>query len=427
LSDNISGHLQLHGTHGARKWHAFWRDADGRHRKVLGPAHAKDSGQRTQRGAVVWRAADGPKPTPEHLTPAEARGALDKLLHDVRLEQERRVPQRAVVTLQQARDEWLRHIEFDRARKRSTVTDYRSQTQLYLLNIMGADTPLSEITTEFIEDWQQHLLEEGRLSRRTIQKAQVCLHAILKRAKKKRWVSENAAEIADRIVLRRSGDFNVLSAEEAEAVIRAAPSVTEAALYRTAIGTGLRIGELRALRWGDVDFGRRLVHVRWAFARYDLDRPKSNMVRSVPMADQVAAALDELSRRERWTGPEDFVFATELGRAPEDGRIRRRFYGAVKRAGLGHLRTKDNPLRFHDLRHTFGTLAVQVAPISDVQAWMGHAQIQTTMIYVHYVPQHDAADRLTRAFTPQAAGELEGPATERPGPVGRWVGGPVAR
>ncbi len=55
-------------------------------------------------------------------------------------------------------------------------------------------------------------------------------------------------------------------------------------------------------------------------------------------------------------------------------------------------------MRFHDLRHTFGTLAVQAAAISDVQAWMGHAQIQTTMIYVHYVPQHDAADRLSRAF-----------------------------
>jgi integrase len=49
---------------------------------------------------------------------------------------------------------------------------------------------------------------------------------------------------------------------------------------------------------------------------------------------------------------------------------------------------------FHDLRHTFGTLAVQAFPRSDVQAYMGHADIATTMIYVHHRPQHAAADRL---------------------------------
>ena len=102
--------------------------------------------------------------------------------------------------------------------------------------------------------------------------------------------------------------------------------------------------------------------------------------------------------------------------------MRRQFYAAVKRAGLGHLRTKDNPLRFHDLRHTFGTLAVQVTPLTDVQAWMGHAQIQTTMIYVHYVPQHDAADRLTRAFTPSGAGQLERLASDLPRPGGTSMG-----
>jgi Phage integrase family len=53
-------------------------------------------------------------------------------------------------------------------------------------------------------------------------------------------------------------------------------------------------------------------------------------------------------------------------------------------------------MRFHDLRHTFGTLAVQAFSLTDVKAFMGHADIQTTMIYAHHVPQHDAADKLTR-------------------------------
>jgi integrase len=49
----------------------------------------------------------------------------------------------------------------------------------------------------------------------------------------------------------------------------------------------------------------------------------------------------------------------------------------------------------HDLRHTFGTLAVQEFALSDVKAYMGHADITTTMIYVNHIPQHDATERLS--------------------------------
>ena len=406
MAGKASGHLQVRGEKGKRQWHALWRDAAGRrNHRVLGPAHVKDSGLRSDRGAVVWRSGNGPKPSPEHLTPREAQALLDELLSEARLAPPEPVPHEAVRTLGDAWSEWLRHIEFDRNRKPSTVWDYASQTRRYLLDELGADLPLSELTTERIEEWQQEMLERGHLARRTIQKAQVCLHSILKRAKKKRWVERNAAEDADRITLKPSGDFNVLSVEEVEALIRAAADDTDAAIFRTAIGCGLRMGELRALRWRDVDFSRRLIHVRWSIARHTLDRPKSASVRSVPMADQVAVALDGLSRRERLVGGDDFVFCTPLGEARSDFFIRRSFYKTLDRAGLGHLRTKDNPMRFHDLRHTFGTLAVQAAPISDVQAWMGHAQIQTTMIYVHYVPQHDAAEKLTRLFDATAQPE----------------------
>jgi hypothetical protein len=95
-------------------------------------------------------------------------------------------------------------------------------------------------------------------------------------------------------------------------------------------------------------------------------------------------------------------------------------YDALNDAELGHLRyleppTKDNPkgvmrddpIVFHDLRHTFGTLAIRVAPVTDVQHWMGHADIQTTMRYVHYVPQHDNAAKLTAAFTTPPAAPVD--------------------
>jgi len=59
------------------------------------------------------------------------------------------------------------------------------------------------------------------------------------------------------------------------------------------------------------------------------------------------------------------------------------------------------------LRHSFGTLAVQAFPLSDVQAYMGHADVQTAMIYVHHVPKVDAADRLSALVAAETAPALE--------------------
>jgi integrase len=54
-------------------------------------------------------------------------------------------------------------------------------------------------------------------------------------------------------------------------------------------------------------------------------------------------------------------------------------------------------LRSRRLRHSFGTLAVRVFPLTDVKAYTGHADVSTTMIYVHHMPQHDAAAKLSAA------------------------------
>jgi integrase len=81
--------------------------------------------------------------------------------------------------------------------------------------------------------------------------------------------------------------------------------------------------------------------------------------------------------------------------------LRRRYVAAVKRAGLP-------PLRFHDLRHTFGSLAINHASIVQVQHWMGHADIKTTMRYLHHKSRADEARLLSQAFR-VAADEESGP------------------
>ena len=94
--------------------------------------------------------------------------------------------------------------------------------------------------------------------------------------------------------------------------------------------------------------------------------------------------------------------------------MRRSLYAAMEDAGFGCLRQERagrRPFVWHDLRHCFGTLAAQAFPLRDVQAYMGHQHISTTEIYLHHVPQADAATKLNAVLAPRVgAGGLIGAA-----------------
>ncbi len=133
------------------------------------------------------------------------------------------------------------------------------------------------------------------------------------------------------------------------------------------------------------------LRVRASYADGALTTPKSGKVRSVPMPPNVAEALTRLRGRDRWVGDDDLVFAGRTG-AYLDGRaLRLRYLAALEAAGLRRL-------RFHDLRHTFGTRVIGVADIRRVQEWMGHADIKTTMRYLHYAPRKEDAALVAQAF-----------------------------
>jgi hypothetical protein len=129
---------------------------------------------------------------------------------------------------------------------------------------------------------------------------------------------------------------------------------------------------------------------------------------------EVAQALARLGQRGYATGPDDPVFPGDSAGHLDVSALRRRFVAARDAAGL-------RPLRFHDLRHTFGSLAINRASIVQVQAWMGHADAKTTMRYLHHKSQLNEAELLADAFRPTAAQSddwVDG-AAERVGPVAR--------
>lgn len=339
-----------------------------------------------------------------HWTRKDAAEALRDFLTDLG-----RAPDVAAVgvTVAAARDAWLAYVQHDKGRTASTVADYRSASRRYLVEKLGAETPIGDVSTDSIEDLRSELLEE--VSRRTTQKALVLLHGMLEYAKRRRWIDVNPAEDVERVRLKRTTEFAVLSPAEVDAVSRAATGQVAAAIIVSAY-TGLRLGELRGLRWRDVDFANALVHVRRAYWRSVEGTPKSGKARSVPLIDQAAKALDALSRRERFTAAGDYVFPSATGTMIHDSVMRKGLYAAMTAAGVDRDRGTGDLFRWHDLRHTFGTLAVRVFPLSDVKAYMGHANIDTTMRYVHHVPQHDAARKLSALIeegTSAALGDLE--------------------
>jgi integrase len=373
----VSGSIFIRERQREDQWYAKWRVEGRQYKKRLGPVW-------TERG----------RPPTGYYTKRTAQEALQALLTDAR-RGALPDPVGGAHTYGEACEDFLRHAEI-RGCSFSAVQGYRGTIRRHLLPEFGEDTKLRTISTERIDAYRERLLGEGRLSRRSIQKILVVNYGVLKRAVRRKWIPANPAEHAERVTLTRSGDFNVLSPEEVLAVGRAADDQQDAALFTVAAFTGLRMGELRALRWRDVDFANSSVLVRGNYTRNRLTTPKSGKVRSVPLIDQAKTALDGLSRRGRFTDSTDLVFVSDVGSYLDDADLRQRFYSALKRAGLGHKRTEEPPLRFHDLRHTFGTLGAQAWSLRDLQAYMGHASITTTEIYAHHVPKHQAAGALSR-------------------------------
>ena len=244
-------------------------------------------------------------------------------------------------TFAQAVREWLRHVEREGGSP-TYVTNCAGVARRYLSPAFGDDTPVATVTPEQVDALRDKLLD-SRLSPRTVKKAMVMLYGIMRNAKRRKWITANPCEDAGRVKLpKRSGVLNVLSVEEVHAVARAADDAQQGALFVTAALTGLRMGELRALRWVDIDFAQRAVHVRRSFSHGRMDTPKSGTARSLPMADQVATVLDGLSRREHFTQSGDLVFANVYGHVTDDKEIRKGFYGA---RGHGPQARKRGPVR----------------------------------------------------------------------------------
>ena len=174
------------------------------------------------------------------------------------------------------------------------------------------------------------------------------------------------------------GDIRYLSPEEVEALCRAIPDDdlgrTERVLYRTAAMTGLRQGELVALRWRDVDWLAGRVRVRRSLVRGEFGTPKSRRAsRAVPLAVALAAALDVHQRASAYAREDDLVFGhPHLGKPLDRSKLLKRYKAAVRRAGSARW-----PRGLHRPRRRVGRgVGVAVTPTDLLAHVLTHARAE---------------------------------------------------
>jgi integrase len=231
----------------------------------------------------------------------------------------------------------------------------------------------------------------------TISNALTPLREMLGHAVEWEYLTTNPALGVKRPRVERT-EMHVFGPAEIRKLLEKAEGATARAMILTAVATGMRRGELLALRWGDVDWNSHRIWVRRNINRHgQFQEPKTRgSVRAIAMPDTLAATLREHRMASRWKEADDLIFATEKG-TPLDGQnfVRRVFDPALRRAGLPKI-------RFHDLRHSFASLLIaQGEHPKLISEQLGHASVQITLDrYGHLLPaSYDSAgDRLEAAL-----------------------------
>ena len=307
------------------------------------------------------------------------------------------------------------YLWLDRQRLRlqpRTWDAYRQTVACYIVPGLGSKQ-LESITPMELEQLYIDLLDHGgrngrSLSVPTIRYISAVLHKALADAVRTGLVTHN---VADRAALPRldprateqsASDIRVWTAAQARHFLELTAGDHHGDLWATALGTGMRRGELFGLRWSDVTSDRQLrvaTSLTIVDGRPRLKVPKTNRVRHLHLDVRTAAVIDrrhasqdDQRRRAsaRWRNELDLVFTDEDGEPLIPQRTTHRFRRLVRRL--------DVPtIRLHDLRHTHATLLLQAGvPIKVISERLGHSTIAMTMdVYAHVLPamDRDAADR----------------------------------
>ncbi len=330
---------------------------------------------------------------------------------------------------QTALTQWLREIDTGAAvdRSRQTVAQmmaywletyarihvnawsyscYERTIRVHITPALGA-IPMQKLTPDMLQTFYADKLAAG-CGTRTIELCHMRLKQALTQALRLGLVARNVADFVSPPP-DRPKEMETWDLAQARQFLTVTDQSIHGPIWTLAVATGMRRGELLGLRWQDVAFERRVVHVRQAIGLTphggaDTKPPKSKSSRrEVPVPDAMISALREhkrcqnerrLALGEAWQD-HDLVFPTSIGTPINPNSLKRDYDRLVTLAGLPRI-------RIHDQRHTHVTLAIQQGSnIKAVSKRVGHATTSITMdLYAHVLPEMhvEVADKMGAAL-----------------------------
>jgi len=254
------------------------------------------------------------------------------------------------------------------------------KTSLRCLQAATGNMPLDKIGVREIERFVE-AVSHGH-SDRTVRAYFVTCASAFETARRWGHIEINPFRLVPRPRLRELTPAHFTPTDFIE-ILRAEGDQDLRELYLCAVHTGMRLGELTALDWREVDLVNRVIHVR----NTEYFTTKSRKNRSIPMTSQLCAVLAE--RKKSSATPHVFAYQ---GRRLTKDIVSRNFKQCVTKTGL-------NPaLHFHSTRHSFATWLVQSGvSIYSVQRLLGHSNIAMTQVYAHLAPSdlHNAVSAIS--------------------------------
>lgn len=292
-------------------------------------------------------------------------------------------------TVGQWMEVWFEHYAKVKVRPSSHQT-YRGYIDNHIKPNIGK-IPLEKLTSLELQKFYKKLLEKGRvdrleskhqskgLSAKTVRNIHQIISSAMKLAQEQKLIASNPAESCALPRLEHR-EMQTLLVEQLQSFFREARDSGVFELYYLELATGLRRGELLGLKWEDIDLERGDLRVRRQIARINgevVEAPlkTKNAYRTLPLAEDT---IDVLKAQRKKAGGSPWVFPSPTGGPISPGSVLHMLHRVLKRAGLPRV-------RFHDLRHTYATLALQNGvDVKTVSGMLGHFSAGFTLdTYVH--------------------------------------------